>query len=137
MSLVRINRNPSGRQLLVFALAWLAVLGAFGLSSWTHGRPRAALAAWALAAAVPLAGLASRRLLRGVYLAASYATYPIGYAVSRVALALVYYLALTPIALTMRAFGYDPLGRRFDPGAPSYWTRREGAKPTESYFRQS
>jgi len=136
MSLIRLNRNPGGRQLVVFAVAWLAVLGLLGWRSWLRGRHPAAEAIWALAAAVPLAGLLSPRLLRWVYVALSYATYPIGYAVSRVVLALVYYLALTPIGLTMRLFGHDPLLRRFDPAARSYWTARGGAKPAESYFQQ-
>ncbi len=136
MSLIRINRNPSGRQLLVFALAWLALLGLLGWRSWSRGRHAGAEAAWALAAAVPLAGLLSRRLLRCTYLAMSFATYPIGLAVSRIVLALVYYLALTPIGLTMRLLGHDPLLRRFDPAARSYWTARGGARSPESYFQQ-
>jgi Saxitoxin biosynthesis operon protein SxtJ len=136
MSLIRINRNPSGRQLLAFGLAWLALLGLLGWRSWLRGMHPAAEAAWALAAAVPLAGLFRPRLLRWVYLALSYATYPIGFAASRVVLALVYYLALTPIGLTMRLFGHDPLFRRFDPSARSYWVARGGAKSAESYLQQ-
>jgi hypothetical protein len=136
MSLIRINRNPSARQLLAFALAWLALLGLAGWRTWLRGRHPAAEAAWALAAAVPLAGLLSPRLLRWVYLALSYAAYPAGFAVSRIVLALVYYLALAPIGLTMRLLGYDPLLRRFDPAARSYWTARGGAKPADSYFQQ-
>jgi len=137
MSLIRINKNPSRRQLRVFGLAWLVFLGLLGWESWLRGRHSAAEAAWALAAVVPLAGLLSPRFLRSVHLAMSYATYPIGFVVSRVVLALVYYLALTPIGLTMRLFRYDPLSRRFDPKARSYWIRRDATKTTESYFQQS
>jgi fatty acid desaturase len=136
MSLIRINRNPSGRQLLAFGLAWLAFLGLLGWESWLRGRHSAAEIAWTLAAAVPVAGLLSRGLLRLVYLAMSYATYPIGFVLSRILLALVYYLALTPIGLTMRLFRYDPLYRRFDPNAKSHWERRTGTKTAESYFDQ-
>jgi len=136
MSLIRINKNPSGRQLLVFSLAWLALLGLSGWRSWLRGRLPAAEALWILAAVIPLSGMLSRRPVRWIYLALSYATYPIGFAVSRVVLALVYYLALAPIGLTMRLFGYDPLFRRFDPAARSYWTDRIAARPTESYFQQ-
>jgi hypothetical protein len=137
MSLIRLNKNPSGRQLLVFGAAWLVFLGLLGWESWIRGRHSLAGGAWALAALVPLAGMFSRRFLRFAYLAVSYATYPVGFVVSRVVLALVYYLALTPIGLTMRLFRYDPLSRRFDPKAQSYWIRREGTKPPESYFQQN
>ena len=67
----------------------------------------------------------------------SYATYPVGFVISHVVLALVYFLVLTPIGLTMRLFGHDPLSRKFDPGARSYWKPRHETKPTESYFNQS
>jgi hypothetical protein len=137
MSLIRINRNPSDRQLSVFALAWLLFLGILGGQAWHRGHATAAKAAWSLAAAVPLTGLLNREALRWVYLALSYATYPIGFVVSRVLLALAYYLALTPIGLTMRLFRYDPLARRFDRQARSYWTARQTPKPPESYFNQS
>lgn len=136
MSLIRINRNPGGFQLLIFALAWLVILGLLGWESWLHGRHSAAETAWGLAAAVPLTGLLSTELLRYAYLATSYATYPIGFAVSHVVLALAYYLALTPIGLIMRLFRHDPLSRRFDPKAQSYWVRRTGTKSAGSYFRQ-
>jgi|SRR5271157_4718079 len=134
--LIRFNKNPTSRQLLAFAAAWLVLLGLLGSQTWFRGRHSAAEAAWALAVLVPLAGLLSRRFLRFAYLLLSYATFPIGFVVSHVVLALVYYLALTPIGLTMRLFRYDPLFRRFDPKAQSYWIRRGGTKPPATYFQQ-
>lgn len=35
-------------------------------------------------------------------------------------LSIVYYLIVTPMGLTMRAFGRDPMLRKHDPNAPSY-----------------
>lgn len=136
MSLVRINKNPTGRQLAVFAGAWLIFLGISGWLSWSRGHLRAAETLGILAALIPLVGLASRSFLRIAYLGLSYATYPIGFAVSHVVLVLVYYVVLTPIGLAMRLFGHDPLVRRFDAGAKTYWTPRDKAKTVESYFKQ-
>jgi hypothetical protein len=137
MSLIRINRNPSGRQLAVFALAWLVFAAAAGAVLWHHGHLAAAASVWELAAAVPIIGVISRRLLRLIYLGLCYAAYPVGFVVSHVAVALVYYLALTPIGLTMRLLRYDPLKRAFDRSAQTYWVRRGEKKPVENYFRQS
>jgi ABC-type uncharacterized transport system permease subunit len=137
MSLIRIEKNPSSRQLAVFGTAWLLFLGTWGTVCWLRGRHTAGEILWAAAAAVPLAGMASRRLLRHVYVGLSYATYPVGFVVSHVVLALVYFLALTPIGLTMRLLGRDPLSRRFDPSAKSYWKPRDKGKSPESYFNQS
>lgn len=136
MSLVRIDRNPAGRKLLVFGAAWLVFFGSWGLVGWMRGRHAAAEALWAVAAAVPLAGAASRRILKLAYVGLSYATYPVGFVVSYVVLALVYFLVLTPIGLVMRLFGHDPLARKFDPAAKSYWSPRERTKTVESYFNQ-
>jgi hypothetical protein len=137
MSLIRIDRNPSGRQLLVFGSAWLVFFGFWGGSAWTRGRPALAESLWVAAAVVPLAGFASRRVLQVVYVGMSYVTYPFGFVVSYVVLAVVYFLALTPIGLTMRLFGHDPLSRKFEPGSASYWKPRSKTKPPESYFNQS
>jgi hypothetical protein len=136
MSLVRINRNPSGRQLAVFAAAWFALLALWGTASWVRGRHGVAEALWVLACAAPLAGAASPRILRQVFVGLSYATFPVGFAVSHVVLAFVFFLVLTPIGLAMRVLGYDPLARRLDPAARSYWKSRDGTRPVESYFDQ-
>lgn len=136
MSLVRITKNPSGRQLLVFAVAWLVFFGAIAFSLWRHGRAPAAATLAGIAAGIPLVGAAFRPVLRLAYLGLSYATYPLGLVVSYVVLALVYFVALTPIGWMMRLVGHDPLGRRFEPGRATYWTTRGPARPTESYFKQ-
>lgn len=50
----------------------------------------------------------------------------LGHAIGRVtgpiALALIYYVALTPIGYLRRTFGRSPLAR--DPGTPTYWIPR-------------
>jgi hypothetical protein len=136
MSLIRITRNPTDRQLFVFGASWLVFLSALAAAGWMRGRPSHAEALEVAAVALPLAGLASRTLMRLAFVGLSYATYPIGVAVSHLMLAVFYYLALTPIGLTMRLLGRDPLDRKFDPGAKSYWKARKADKPVESYFKQ-
>ena len=66
----------------------------------------------------------------------SYATFPIGLGVSHFILAVVYYLVLTPIGLLLRFSSYDPMGRRFDRSAKTYWTPHETEEGTERYFKQ-
>lgn len=136
MSLIRINRHPAPRQLLVFALAWLVVLAALGYGQWRHARPLAAEICWGLAVGVPLVGAMWREGLRLLYVGLSYATFPIGYVVSSVVLTVLYYAALTPLGLILRVCGHDPLQRRAAPASASYWHRRPGSRRAESYFRQ-
>jgi Saxitoxin biosynthesis operon protein SxtJ len=137
MSLIRITRNPTGRQLRVFAAAWLLALGSAGLAGWMRGRHGAAEALWALAVALPLCSAASPSAVRHAYVGLSYATYPIGWVVSHVVLAVAYYLVLTPIGLAMRLFRHDALARRFEPERKSYWQPTNRTRPVESYFDQT
>lgn len=138
MSIIRIDRNPPRRTLNLFGLAWLAFLSGFGVLAWLRvGSPALAWALWSLAAVVPIVGWTSPAFMRLVYVGMSYAAWPIGFVVSHVVLAVVYYLVLTPIGLVMRLAGHDPMCRRFDPAAPSYWVERPHAPvDPRRYFRQ-
>jgi hypothetical protein len=84
------------------------------------------------AAAVFAAEGVARRLYTGWMLAAA----PAGWAISRVLLAVVYFVALLPIALIMRATGRDALQRELDRDRSSYWTDYRGDDEVEGYFRQ-
>lgn len=137
MSLIRVHPDPSRRQLAVFAAAWAVFFAAAGTGILARGGS-AALAGvvWATAAALPAIGWLSPRLLRMAYLGTAWLAFPIGFVVSYLILAAVYYLVLTPTGLLMRALGHDPLGRRFDAGAESYWTPRKAEGSLKRYFRQ-
>lgn len=56
----------------------------------------------------------------------------LGAIVTPVVMALVFYLAVTPTALLLRLFGKDPLHRRFDPAATSYWVARDARADAQS-----
>jgi hypothetical protein len=138
MSVVQINKNPSRRQLNQFGFIWLGFLAFFGAVAFfkLHNHTLA-MVLWVLAVVVPVVGWMIPVLMRVVFLGLSYLAWPIGFVVSHVVLALVYYLVFTPIGLLMRVFGYDPMGRAFDPDSASYWVRREETETDpRRYFRQ-
>jgi hypothetical protein len=137
MKLIRIEHNLSRRQLTVFSLCWLAALGILGGLVLLRGGPlRVAVVAWTAAVALPAVGWPLPAALRIVYLGMAYAAFPVGLVVSHVILAVVYYLMLTPIGLVMRLVGHDPMRRRFDPRAESYWVERKPDEDVSRYFRQ-
>lgn len=138
MSILRIHRDPTRRELSVFGLVWLVFFGAVAALVWSRGGASlVAMGIGAAAAVVPLVGMVCPRFLRIVYLGMAYAALPIGLVVSCLLLAVVYYLVLTPTGLLMRTLGHDPMGRRFDRGAASYWVPRKGPSSADRYFRQS
>ncbi|MEX0979180.1 MAG: SxtJ family membrane protein, partial [Pirellulales bacterium] len=65
-----------------------------------------------------------------------WAAFPIGWLVSHLLIAAIYFLLITPIALVMRAVGRDPLSRRFDRAAKTYWVPRRQDSDPARYFRQ-
>jgi hypothetical protein len=137
MSLIRIDRNPSRRQLNLFGAVWLmffCVVGGLlfrGTGSWA-----AAAAVWALAAIVPAVGWVVPGFMRVVYVGMAYAVFPIGLVLSHLILAVVYYLVFTPTGLLMRLFGYDPMNRGFDADTETYWVARDAETEVRRYFRQ-
>ena len=137
MALIEINTNPSRRQLAVFGAAWLVLLAAVGAVVYLRtGSLIAAGILWAAAVVVPGVGWIVPAFMRIVYVALAYAAFPIGWAVSTLLLAAVYYLLLTPAGLLMRLLGRDHLRRRFDPQAGSYWLPHRHRQDLQGYFRQ-
>ena len=138
MSMVQINRDPSLRDLRQFGFIWMGFVAVFGAVAWfKFENPSLARGLWIAAVVVPVVGWAAPSVMRLVFVGMSYLAWPIGFVVSHVVLALVYYVVLTPIGLLMRIFGYDPIKRRNDSEGPSYWVKR-AATPFDAkrYFRQ-
>jgi len=64
------------------------------------------------------------------------AALPLGWTFSTLILGFIFYLVVTPIGLIMRALGRDPMFRRFDRSATSYWIARAPVKDSDRYFQQ-
>lgn len=137
MSLIELRINPTARDLKWFGLILLAFFGLVGVLAW---RATGSLVwpqrIWSAAALVSLAYYAARPLRRPMYVGWSYATYPIGWVVSHTLLAVVFFGIFTVVGLLMRLFGYDPMTRRFDRSARTYWVRHEDQSDVSYYFRQ-
>jgi hypothetical protein len=138
MSIVQVNTNPTSRQLNQFGFIWLGFLTLFGVIAWLKlDAQTLAKVLWVLAVVVPVVGWLAPAFMRLVFVGMSYLAWPIGFVVSHVVLALVYYLVFTPIGLVMRLIGYDPMRRLFDPEAGTYWIARDPkASDAKRYFRQ-
>ena len=139
MAVIEINRNPTRRELNQFGLIWLVFFAAIGTVLWfkVHS-PQLSVGLWVAALLVPLLGWMAPAFMRVVYLGMSYLAWPIGFVISHVVLALVYYLLFTPIGLVMRLLGRDPMTRRLDAEAGTYWVVRQeaGSVDPRRYFRQ-
>jgi len=137
MPLIRINKNPSRRELNWFGAGFLGcclVMGA--VLSWGQGANAAAGAVVGAAALLTAVYYAIPWLRRPLYLGWMYAAMPIGVVMSMLLLVLAYFLVFTPVGLLVRLLSHDPMTRTFDRGSSSYWVRRPATPPASRYFRQ-
>ncbi len=133
MALMQVNKNPSLRDLRVFGLL-LPVF--FGLVGWTIDAPSTARIVWGAGLALTAVYFAAPPARRPIFLGWSYATYPIGWTVSHLIMAAVFFLAITPVAMLLRLLGRDSMERKLDRNAKSYWVVRSPSDGVQRYFRQ-
>jgi hypothetical protein len=133
--------QPAPRTLREFAIIWLLfflIFAIWGLVAW-HGL-HDGLTDWAtdlelVAVAIGLIGVLRPGVMRPIYVGWMLLVFPIGWTVSHLLLAIVFYGVLTPIGLGLRLFGRNALGRRRTQ-VESYWEPRVGQASASSYYRQ-
>jgi hypothetical protein len=136
MALLEVNWNPDRRELRQFAILWVTFFALFGAyCQWLIGAPLAATLLWGVAA-IGVGGYFRPDILRPAYIVWMALALPIGWTTSHLLLICVYYLVLTPIALLMRLFGYDPMQRELDRSANSYWMPHDPGADRSRYLKQ-
>lgn len=147
MALLDINWTPDEHHLRRFGLVsfgvavliagaalWRARGTAIALETLQSWRVWAPLAMGGIAAVI---GLIRPRWLKPFYLGLTVLTWPIGWCISYLVLAVVFIVVFTPVAIIFRLLGRDALHRRFDRAKPTYWIRRSRSSTPASYLRQS
>lgn len=133
-----IQWNPTPREVRLFGLIWfpLFYLVVGGVAWWKFDVPRVAWGIWTIGVTLSVIGAFSPALTRFLLIALSIVTYPLGWLVSHLLLGLIFYGVVTPIGFVLRLFGYDPLQRKFDRNAKTYWVPHKPVTDNRRYFRQ-
>lgn len=137
--MVSINWKPSSRELRIFAaLLMLFVYGVATYWIWKTGQTVGPGMLIGYGWTIGLIGLAVPQSIRWVYIGWMLAVFPIGWVVSYLLLAAIFFGVIMPIGLILRVLGRDPMRKSFDRSASTYWIARP-TEPTDSqrYFRQS
>ena len=127
----------SNRLLREFAALWILFCGGFACLAYARGQLTSALIFATLAIALGPIGLVKPQLIRPVYVLLTTITYPVGWVISHMLLALLYYCVFTPFGLAFRLLGRDALCRHKRPESRSYWTPKAVPEDVQGYFRQS
>jgi hypothetical protein len=129
--------SPTDRTLRQFSGIFLAVFGLLSvLEATVRHRPVLALIYAVLAAVIGPVGLVWPQLVKPVYVGWSVLAFPIGWCISTVMLAILFYGVFTPVGLMFRLFGRDILVRR-RPAVNTYWRPKPAPRDPREYFRQS
>ena len=135
---VEIKWNPTVRELRQFGGLYLPAAAAlFGAGLARSGSWRAAMAIWIVAGIIAIAAIVRPKAIRPLFIGSMVAAYPIGWVVSHLILAVIFYGVFTIAGAAMRIFGYDPLQRKRRPSDATYWSAVRQNRDPQSYFRQS
>jgi len=136
MKLVELNWCPSDRQTRQFGCICLIALPALAWL-WSAGNLLAVLVSGALGALLALTGILAPKWLKPVFVVLTLAVFPIGLVIGELVQLFIFFGLFVPLGLLFRLMGRDPLQRKFDRQASTYWQPKRVASDPASYFRQS
>jgi hypothetical protein len=132
-----VTRAPTDRMLRQFAGLWLGFFLALAAwQGWWHERWGLAVGLAALAVTVGPLGMLWPRLVRPVYVTWMVLAFPVGWLVTHLGLALLFYGVFTPVGWVFRLAGRDALSLRKPAGRESYWESKPQVSDVRRYFRQ-
>jgi hypothetical protein len=135
--MIDLNLNPSKKDLRIFSLAFLAFLAFVGwIVARKSGSAAAGAAVVSVGVVIAILGFTLPKAVRPVYVGLMIINYPIGWVVTHVVIAVIFYLVVTPLGVIMRLSGRDPMERGFDRSAKTYWKLRRTDTDSSRYFRQ-
>jgi len=138
MVLVDINWNPDRNELRKFGETSLAMLTVIALVFYWLDRLTAITSLYLCAAGLVIFILSriSTKLVKPFYLLLYAMALPIGFILTLILMAVVYFIILTPIGLIFRLIRRDPLRRKFDPQTKTYWAPHHSPDSLKRYFNQ-
>lgn len=138
MALIEINWQPTRSELRVFGLGLAMFCLVIGIILFRQDGNFGVIESLLAGIAVIAASVSfyAPGWLKRVYYVFMIVTFPLGWAISHLLLAVIFYALFTPIGLVMRLLGRDPMHRRRDPDATSYWVPHKKKDSRENYFRQ-
>jgi hypothetical protein len=131
-----INWRPDAGELRRFAVAMLIGFAVLGLlSAWRGGGiGTTSIALWSIGVVLAVAALVPG-LRRVAYLAVYLPTSIIGYVVSNIILALMFFLIITPLGIILKLMGKDLLQQTRQRDT-TQWLPVKNDKTEDSYYRQ-
>lgn len=139
MALVSLNLKPKKKILKDFGDVGMAMLIVIGLIFfWRNIVEIRGLVVFCLVGlGLYTASRISTALVKPIYLTLIVVTFPIGWLISHLVMAIFYYGIITPVALFFKLKKRDALYRSYDPKATTYWFDHDKKRTQKDYFNQT
>jgi hypothetical protein len=129
-----IPRNPDSRTLRQFATLWIVLIGTIGALQLHKGNS----VGWlfiGLAVGAGIPGLLRPKYLKPVFVTWMILAFPVGWLVSHIMLALIFFGLFTLLGMMLKVMGHDALRRR-KPASDTFWEARNQQSDTSRYLKQ-
>ena len=146
MALIDLNLSPGTGQLRQFGWIALVAFGILGVVIWwkeglfgvDFGDSALSVSAvlWGLGLVSALFSAVVPAANRPLFVVLALIALPIGFVLSHLVLAILFFLILTPVGLLFRIMGRDALERPWEPQRSSYWVDLPAGGSKSDYFRQ-
>ena len=136
MQWVDVTATPSEKTLRQFAALWLIFFVSIGAWRAMHQPHGFGMVLVALGLVVGTLGVARPVAIRWIYTGWMMAAFPLGWAISQIMLAGLFYGVFTPVAATFRLIKRDSLRLRRRENEETYWMPKPGTSDPRDYFRQ-
>ena len=138
MALVSLNLKPDKKQLRDFGKISLVMLPAIGLLlNLLDKLPLSGLIIFCLSGlAMYISSRISTDIIKPIYVVFVVVTFPIGWVISHLVMGIFYFGIITPVAVFFKIIKRDPLCRKADKNASSYWIKCKNNRSTKDYFNQ-
>ena len=144
--MIEINLRPDARTLRQFGVIAFFGFGFLGAIAWYElllfsfglGEARTTVASVFGGLAIVSAFFSAifPKANLPIYIGLTILAYPIGFVLSHFIMGLLFFGMITPLGLIFRVIGKDPMNRRFEPAAETYWSDPRPRRGKESFFRQ-
>jgi Saxitoxin biosynthesis operon protein SxtJ len=131
-----IDFHPTERKLRTFAGLFFAVATTVATwQAWAHQRWLTASSLFTAGAVVAAIGLLRPMSVRSLYISMTVASFPIGWMMSHLLLAIIYFGLFTPLSVIFRLIGRDALRLRPSPDISTYFKDKPAPVKSQAYFR--
>jgi len=120
------------KDLRQFGAVLAGILLVFGVVNFLKGRIYWYPWFFGLSVIMVVLVMASPQKIRPVFIVFTKVAHIIGWVNTRIILALIYFILITPAAIIMKILGKDPLNKKTDKNKMSYWTKCAIAKAAKA-----